>query len=94
MYYLRQIHLPSGSDRQFPFSLEVLNELGTMTFDQPITVFVGENGSGKSTLLKALAIKLIRCSGFVIPNYYLRIYNSTLQLFHALPPSDLPPCWK
>lgn len=29
-----------------------------MTFDQPITVFVGENGSGKSTLLKALAVKL------------------------------------
>jgi predicted ATPase len=58
MYYLRQIHLPSGSDRQFPFSLKALKELGTMTFDQPITVFVGENGSGKSTLLKALAIKL------------------------------------
>ena len=58
MYYLRQIHLPSGSDRQFPFSLKALKELGTMSFESPITVFVGENGSGKSTLLKALAIKL------------------------------------
>ena len=58
MYYLRQIHLPRGSDRQFPFSLKSLKDLGSMSFDQPITVFVGENGSGKSTLLKALAIKL------------------------------------
>jgi len=58
MYFLHQIHLPSGSDSQFPFSLKALNELHVMTFDKPITIFVGENGSGKSTLLKALAIKL------------------------------------
>ncbi|MDR7128192.1 putative ATPase [Algoriphagus sp. 4150] len=58
MYFLHQIHLPTSRSAQFPFSIKSLAELETMTFDNPVTVFVGENGSGKSTLLKALAIKL------------------------------------
>jgi predicted ATPase len=51
MYYLSQISLPSGNERQFPFSLKALAELETMTFESPVTVFVGENGSEKSPLL-------------------------------------------
>lgn len=58
MYYLSQIHLPSGPQIHFPFTLPAFRELGSMSFTTPVTVFVGENGSGKSTLLKALAIKL------------------------------------
>jgi predicted ATPase len=58
MYYLSRISLPKGPQTQFPFTLQALRDLGNMTFETPVTVFVGENGSGKSTLLKALAIKL------------------------------------
>jgi predicted ATPase len=58
MYYLSQINLPSGPQSNFPFTLSAFRGLGSMLFDSPVTVFVGENGSGKSTLLKALAIKL------------------------------------
>lgn len=58
MYYLHQVHLPTSRSTQFPFSIRSLAELETMTFENPVTIFVGENGSGKSTLLKALAIKL------------------------------------
>ena len=41
----------------YPFNLDVFQQPTTLTFDSPITIFVGENGSGKSTLLEALAHK-------------------------------------
>ena len=41
---------PSG----FPFSLPLIQNLTEVTFEAPVTFFVGENGSGKSTLLEAI----------------------------------------
>lgn len=46
--------LPGG----FPFDLPVIETFDAMTFDTPVTFFVGENGSGKSTLLEAMAVGL------------------------------------
>jgi predicted ATPase len=40
----------------FPFSVPAISALRELTFDAPVTFFVGENGSGKSTLLEAIAI--------------------------------------
>ncbi len=39
----------------YPFNLHVFRKTRKITFDSPVTLFVGENGSGKSTLLEALA---------------------------------------
>lgn len=39
----------------FPYNVPVIQSLDELTFDSPITFFVGENGSGKSTLLEAIA---------------------------------------
>lgn len=47
----RDTDLPDG----FPFTLPVIETLQTLTFDSPVTFFVGENGSGKSTLIEAIA---------------------------------------
>jgi predicted ATPase len=38
-----------------PFEIPILRDGLGLTFDTPVTFFVGENGSGKSTLLEALA---------------------------------------
>ena len=43
------------SNNSYPFSLELVRNLNRLTFDSPVTFFVGENGSGKSTVLEALA---------------------------------------
>ena len=40
----------------YPFNLQVFHQTRQITFDTPVTLFVGENGSGKSTLLEALAL--------------------------------------
>lgn len=39
----------------YPFSLSVFKETDRITFDTPVTFFIGENGTGKSTLLSAIA---------------------------------------
>ncbi len=40
----------------YPFSLPVFNRTEQITFQTPVTFFVGENGTGKSTLLEAMAL--------------------------------------
>ena len=39
----------------YPFNLPVFHRTERITFETPVTMFVGENGTGKSTLLEALA---------------------------------------
>ena len=39
----------------YPFNLPVFKKTERVTFNAPVTFFVGENGSGKSTLLRALS---------------------------------------
>ncbi len=56
--HLRSVELkgPASSlpDR-FPFSIRAVQALARLTFESPVTFFVGENGSGKSTLLEGMA---------------------------------------
>jgi predicted ATPase len=51
----------------YPFNLPIFHQTTRLTFQTPVTLFVGENGSGKSTLLEALAhacrIHIWRTSG-------------------------------
>jgi predicted ATPase len=41
----------------YPFNLNIFHETKSVSFDSPVTFFVGENGTGKSTLLEALTHK-------------------------------------
>ncbi len=47
--------IPKEKENLFPFSTNGIKSLGEITFDTPVTFFVGENGSGKSTLLEGIA---------------------------------------
>jgi predicted ATPase len=56
--YLRSVELKqtaSSLPDRFPYSIRAVQALRRLTFDSPVTFFVGENGSGKSTLLEAMA---------------------------------------
>ena len=56
MIHLRSLELnQSKRGQDFPFTVPVLQSLEHLSFESPITFFVGENGSGKSTLLEAIA---------------------------------------
>jgi predicted ATPase len=41
---------------EYPFNIPAIGELHEISFEQPVTFFIGENGSGKSTLLEAIAV--------------------------------------
>lgn len=43
-------------NNHYPFSLPIFNQTEHLTFETPVTFFVGENGTGKSTLLEAIAL--------------------------------------
>jgi predicted ATPase len=42
---------------KYPFNLGIYRSAPEITFNSPVTFFIGENGSGKSTLLKAICRK-------------------------------------
>ncbi|MCK5098908.1 MAG: AAA family ATPase, partial [Desulfobacteraceae bacterium] len=58
--YLKQVDIHSEKFPVldcYPFNLKIFQNTDTITFNNAITMFIGENGTGKSTLLKALAYK-------------------------------------
>lgn len=60
--FLKEIKFSDWSEvaHQYPFHLSAFQGLSRLSFEGPVTFFVGENGSGKSTLLEAIA----KCAGF------------------------------
>ena len=57
MIHLQSVRLKAGSkkQRQYPFTLPLIQNLKEVIFRSPVTFLVGENGSGKSTLMEAIA---------------------------------------
>jgi predicted ATPase len=56
MTHLRSISVAKRQTNRFPFSVPAIRTLPELSFDTPVTFFVGENGSGKSTLLEGIAV--------------------------------------
>ena len=55
---LRLLREKVPSPAGFPFTIPAIGSLDELSFEQPVTFFIGENGSGKSTLLEAIAVAL------------------------------------
>lgn len=58
--YISQVKLYGDhypTNHHYPFNVPILRTTSLLTFDRPVTFFVGENGSGKSTLLEAITRK-------------------------------------
>lgn len=42
----------------YPFNIELIREFEGLTFESPVSFFIGENGVGKSTFIEGLAVGL------------------------------------
>ncbi len=60
MIFLRSIKFGVADPEKevFPWNLPLWQQTKAITFDNPVTLFVGENGSEKSTLLESLALAI------------------------------------
>ena len=64
--------------------IDAIRDLQELSFEKPITFFVGENGSGKSTLLEALAVAYGFNPEGGTKNYSFSTYDSHSSLCNAL----------
>ncbi|HSM23851.1 MAG TPA: AAA family ATPase [Anaerolineaceae bacterium] len=57
MLHLRSVQIKNleSTPSIFPFNLPLIQQFQSITFNAPVTFFVGENGSGKSTLIEGIA---------------------------------------
>ena len=94
--FLKKVWLkPEEVDRDaFPFARfpALLDDDFEMTFERPVTMFIGENGSGKSTILQALAeVAGFHAGGGTVG---FQLHNTSNEgrsaLARALQPSWLP----
>ena len=64
--------------------IAAISELDELSFNTPVTFFVGENGSGKSTLLEAIAVAYgFNPEGGTL-NYSFSTYDSHSELHDAI----------
>lgn len=59
MIYINKIEIDCAALREsgsYVADLPFLRNFDSLTFDSPVTFFVGENGSGKSTLIEGIAV--------------------------------------
>lgn len=56
--FIRAVKLRGFDEKQLGYAAQIpaVKHLARLSFQQPVTFFVGENGSGKSTLLEGIAV--------------------------------------
>lgn len=55
MLSLRSVQFKTQKRDDFPFTIPAFSNNFSLSFESPVTFFVGENGTGKSTFLESLA---------------------------------------
>lgn len=72
------------SENSYLRNIPAIAGLDELTFESPVTFFVGENGSGKSTLLEAIAIAYWFKPEGGTRNYSFSTYDSHSELCDAI----------
>ena len=71
-------------DFSYVRTIPAIASIDELTFEKPITFFVGENGSGKSTLLEAIAIAYGFNPEGGTKNYSFSTYDSHSGLWNSI----------
>ena len=84
--YIRDISIDWDkiSSGSYLRGIPAIRKISTLTFEKPVTFFIGENGTGKSTLLEAIAVACGFNPEGGTRNYQFSTYDSHSELFGAL----------
>lgn len=66
---------------KYPFNIEVIKNLDSITLNAPVTFLIGENGTGKSTLIEAIAINVGLNAEGGTQNFNFSTNDTTSPLF-------------
>ena len=77
-------HAKIADDAMYPYDIPAVRDVESITFNSPVTFFVGENGSGKSTILEAIAVTAGFNAEGGTKNYNFSTENSTSELANTL----------
>jgi predicted ATPase len=57
MIHLKRLLFHETTETAYPFSIPAFRREQAISFERPVTIFIGENGCGKSTLIDLIAAK-------------------------------------
>jgi predicted ATPase len=81
--FIKRIYLEKEKIKEwdtYPFSIEAVKNLDSISFHAPVTFLIGENGVGKSTLIEALAVLLELNAEGGSQNFRFSTQNTTSNL--------------
>ncbi len=76
--YLQREEIESWN--MYPFSIEMVKNLDSISFHTPVTFLIGENGIGKSTLIEAIAVVCGMNAEGGTQNFRFSTQNTTSKL--------------
>lgn len=82
--FIRGVSLDEVGSSTYPFNIAAVKEMGRLSFDNPVTILVGENGSGKSTIIESIAVAAGFASEGGTKNTRFSTYDSTSKLHEAI----------
>ncbi|WP_041140040.1 AAA family ATPase [Beduini massiliensis] len=68
----------------YPFNIALIKHFNTLTFESPVSFFIGENGVGKSTFMEALAVGLGLNAEGGTQNFLFQTANTHSDLYQYL----------
>ena len=69
---------------QYPFCIDLIQHFDSLSFEKPVSFFIGENGVGKSTFVEGLAVALGLNAEGGTENFYFHTAETHSQLHHYL----------
>ena len=82
--FIRGVSLNNVDSTIYPYNIAAERSINEISFNQPVTILVGENGSGKSTIIESIAVAAGFASEGGTKNSRFSTYDSTSNLHESI----------
>lgn len=84
--FVNHVRLEKDENMQdeYPFNIDILRDFDSLSFEKPVSFFIGENGVGKSTFIEALAVALGMNAEGGTENFHFHTKDTHSSLYRYL----------